>query len=146
MASQPATKKPSAASRYLFLFLVGLVVGAVAAVMAMRALQARHDPFPDSVMNVMARHSGLLSDKIKQNRCAATDTVPHVRTLRAMANDLEMAFPGLADDKRFQGHTSQFRADLDSALATPPTDCAGAEALLKQVGTDCKACPQDFRG
>ena len=41
MASQPETKKPSAASRYLFLFLIGLVVGAICTVMAMRALQAR---------------------------------------------------------------------------------------------------------
>ena len=98
MASQPETKKPSAASRYLFLFLIGLVVGAICTVMAMRALQARQDPFPDSVMQVMAKHSGQLADKVKQNRCAATDTIPHVRTLRAMANDLEMAFPGIADD------------------------------------------------
>ena len=83
MASQPETKKPSAASRYLFLFLIGLVVGAICTVMAMRALQARQDPFPDSVMQVMAKHSGQLADKVKQNRCAATDTIPHVRTLRA---------------------------------------------------------------
>ena len=84
MASQPETKKPSAASRYLFLFLIGLVVGAICTVMAMRALQARQDPFPDSVMQVMAKHSGQLADKVKQNRCAATDTIPHVRTLRAI--------------------------------------------------------------
>ena len=146
MASQPETKKPSAASRYLFLFLIGLVVGASCTVMAMRALQARQDPFPDSVMQVMAKHSGQLADKVKQNRCAATDTIPHVRTLRAMANDLEMAFPGIADDSRFKTHTSQFRADLDAALSAPPTDCAAAGALVEKVGTDCKACHQDFRG
>src|SRR3990167_1103268 len=139
MASQPETKKPSAASRYLFLFLIGLVVGAICTVMAMRALQARQDPFPDSVMQVMAKHSGQLADKVKQNRCAATDTIPHVRTLRAMANDLEMAFPGIADDSRFKTHTSQFRADLDAALNAPPTDCAAAGALVEKVGTDCKA-------
>lgn len=67
MASQPDTKKPSAASRYLFLFLIGLVVGAVCTVMAMRALQARQDPFPHSVMHVMARHSAQLADTVKQN-------------------------------------------------------------------------------
>ena len=83
---------------------------------------------------------------MKQNRCAATDTIPHVRTLRAMANDLEMAFPGIADDSRFKTHTSQFRADLDAALNAPPTDCAAAGALVEKVGTDCKACHQDFRG
>lgn len=146
MASQPETKKPSAASRYLFLFLIGLVVGAICTVMALRAIQARQDPFPDSVMHVMAKHSGQLADKVKQNRCAATDTIPHVRTLRAMANDLDMAFPGLADDARFKSHASQFRADLDAALSAPPTDCAAAGALVEKVGDDCKACHQDFRG
>ena len=144
MASQPATS--SNASRYFFLFLVGLVVGAICTVMALRAIQARQDKFPDSVMQVMARHSGQLGDKVKQNRCAATDTVPHVRALRTMANDLEMAFPGLAEDQRFQTHTSQFRAHLDAALSAPPTDCAAADAVAKQLGESCKACHQDFRG
>lgn len=144
MASQPA--KSSNASRYFFLFLVGLAVGAVCTVMALRALQARKDHFPGSVMQVMAKHSGLLADKVKQNRCAATDTVPHVRALRTMANDLELAFPDLADDQRFQTHTSQFRAHLDAALGAPPTDCAAAGAVVKQVGESCKGCHQDFRG
>lgn len=136
----------SNASRYLFLFLIGLVVGAVAAVMAVRALQARQDPYPESVMHVMEKHFGLLNQKVAQNRCAATDTVPHVRALRAMANDLEMAFPDLADDQRFSGHTSQFRAKLDGALASPPTDCAAAAALAEQAKESCKSCHQDFRG
>ncbi|WP_447939844.1 hypothetical protein [Pseudoxanthomonas mexicana] len=146
MASQPETKKPSAASRYFFLFLIGLVVGAICTVMAMRALQARQDPFPHSVMHVMGKHAGQLADKVKENRCAATDTIPHVRTLRAMANDLELAFPGLADDARFKSHTSQFRADLDAALSAPPTDCAAASTLVEKVAADCKACHQDFKG
>ena len=146
MASQPETKKPSAASRYFFLFLIGLVVGAICTVMAMRALQARQDPFPHSVMHVMGKHAGQLADKVKENRCAATDTIPHVRTLRAMANDLELTFPGLADDARFKSHTSQFRADLDAALSAPPTDCAAAATLVDKVGADCKACHQDFKG
>ncbi|GGD54617.1 cytochrome c [Pseudoxanthomonas indica] len=145
MASQPPTKS-STASRYLFLFLLGLVVGAICTVMAMRALQARHDPFPDSVMHVMQKHAGQLGDSVAQNRCAATDTVPHVRTLRAMANDLELAFPQYRDDQRFVEHASTFRGKLDAALATPPTNCAIAKQLGEQVKESCKGCHQDFRG
>ena len=145
MASQP-NAKPSAASRYLFLFLLGLVVGAICTVMAMRALQARQDPFPDSVMHVMQKHAGQLGDQVAQNRCAATDTIPHVRTLRAMANDLELAFPELATDQRFMQHASGFRAKLDAGIAAPPTDCAAAKALTEQVKESCKGCHQDFRG
>lgn len=136
----------SNASRYLFLFLLGLLVGAIATVMAMRALQARQDPFPDSVMNVMNKHAGLLGQKVAQNRCASTDTVPHAQALRTMANDLETAFPDLADDQRFTTHTSQFRARLDAALAAPPTDCAAASAFNEQIKESCKGCHQDFRG
>lgn len=144
MASQ--SPRTSNASRYFFLFLVGLAVGAMCTVMALRALQARKDHFPDSVMQVMSKHSALLGDSVKQNRCAATDTVPHVRALRVMANDLELAFPDLADDERFRGHTSQFRARLDQALSTPPTTCAAATEVAQSIGETCKACHQDFRG
>jgi len=136
----------SQASRYLFLFLLGLMVGGICTVVALRALQARQDPFPDSVMHVMGKHTGLLSRSIAENRCAATDTVPHVRTLRAMADDLELAFPGLADDRRFVDHASQFRAALDAGLSTPPTGCAAATQLKERIGDGCKACHQDFRG
>ena len=140
-----STPKTSHASRYFFMFLIGLVMGAVLAVMGLRALQARQDPFPDSVMHVMQKHSGLLAKTIEENRCAATDTAPHLRTLRAMTNDLEIAFPGLADDERFRTHASQFRAKLDAGLSTPPTECASAEKISASIKESCKACHQDFR-
>lgn len=141
-AELPAKK--SNASRYLFLFLLGLVIGAVATVMVMRAIDQRSDHFPHSVMQVMGKHVGLLQQTVQQNRCAATDTVPHVRTLRTMSNDLELAFPDLAEDQRFTQHASQFRAKLDAALAAPPTDCAGAAKLVETAKESCQACHQDF--
>lgn len=136
----------SNASRYFFLFLVGLVVGVVLAVMGLRALQARQDPFPSSTMHVMQKHAQLLNQKITENRCAATDTAPHLRTLRAMANDLEMAFPDLAQDQRFGSHTSQFRAKLDASLTTPATDCAAAAKVNTAIKDSCRSCHQDFKG
>lgn len=136
----------SNASRYFFLFLIGLVMGIVLAVMGLRALQARQDPFPDSVMHVMQKHSELLTKTIAENRCAATDTVPHLRTLRAMANDLEVAFPGLQDDERFGSHASKFRAKLDATLADPPTDCTAAGKVNVAIKDSCRSCHQDFRG
>ncbi|MDQ2702382.1 MAG: hypothetical protein M3Y70_06100 [Pseudomonadota bacterium] len=140
--------KPSgnAAARYLFLFVLGLAVGAVATVMAMRALDERKDHFPESVMEVMSAHLGALYKNVEQNRCAATDTLPHLQTLRTMANDIEPAFGDLREDARFAGHASDLRASLDGVLSSPPLACAGVEAALKKVGADCKACHQDFRG
>ena len=134
-----------AGARYFFLFLVGLLVGAVGVVMAMRAIDARKDHFPESVMHVQQWHMGKLKANIDQNRCNATDTLPHLQALRAMADDIEPAFPELADDARFTKAASDLRAAIDQARANPPLNCAGVGAAMKEIGGACKACHQDFR-
>ncbi len=144
---QPATGASKGnGSKYLFLFLIGLVVGVVATVMAVRAIDARKDHFHGSVMHVQAWHLDQLKQKVEQNRCSATDILPNLKALRVMADDLEPAFPDLADDKRFAEHASRMRAKLDAALASPPLNCAGLGTANKDIGDACKACHQDFRG
>jgi cytochrome c556 len=133
-------------ARYFFLFVVGLLVGVVATVMAMRALQARRDPFPDALMHVQQWHMGQLKANLDANRCNATDTLPHLAALRFTADDIEPAFPELRDDARFTKAASDLRAALDAARANPPLNCAGVGAVMKDVGATCKACHQDFRG
>ena len=146
MNTQPSdSRRTSNAKKYLFLFLVGLVIGVVATVMAMRAIQARMDHFPGSVMHVQEWHLGQLKRKVEQNRCAATDILPNLKALRTMADDLEPAFPDLADDKRFAEHASKMRARLDASLASPPLNCAGVDTTAREIGEACKACHQDFR-
>jgi hypothetical protein len=134
-----------AGARYFFLFLVGLLVGAVGVVMAMRALDARKDHFPESVMQVQQWHMGKLKANMEQNRCNATDTLPHLQALRAMADDIEPAFPDLTDDARFTKAASDLRAAIDQARASPPLNCAGVGTAMKDIGAACKACHQDFR-
>ena len=146
MNTQPSGSHRSNATKYLFLFLIGLVLGVVATVMAMRAIQARKDHFPESVMHVQQWHLGQLKRKVEQNRCAATDVLPDLKTLRTLADDLEPAFPDLSDDKRFTEHASRMRARLDAALASPPLNCAGVGTTTADIGEACKACHQDFRG
>jgi hypothetical protein len=135
----------SNAQRYLVLFVIGLVVGVIATVMAMRAIDARQDHFPGSVMNVQQWHMGQLKAAMEQNRCNATDTLPHLQALRTMANDIQPAFGDLRDDARFGKHASDLRATLDKSLATPPLNCAGVGTALASIGDDCKSCHQDFR-
>ena len=144
MNTQPS-KPRSHATRYLFLFLLGLVIGSVATVMAVRAIQARKDHFHESVMHVQAWHLDQLQAAVEQSRCAATDSLPHLQTLRTMAADLEPAFPDLRDDQRFVKHASQMRATLDAALASPPASCEALGNTVKKIGEACKACHQDFR-
>ena len=135
----------SNAQRYLFLFLIGLAVGIVGTVMAMRAIDARQDHFPTGVMQVQNWHMGQLKANTEQNRCSATDTLPHLQALRTMATDIEPAFGDLRDDERFTKHASKLRATLDTALSSPPLNCAGVGTTLASIGEDCKACHQDFR-
>lgn len=139
------SRTQSPVSRYLIVLILGLLIGVVATVMLVRAIQARQDPFPDSLMQVMARQSQLLGESLKQNRCTINDSTPRLQSLRALSNDLELAFPSLRDDARFQQHASHFRATLNDALANPPTDCATLAVVTEQVGKGCKACHQDFR-
>jgi hypothetical protein len=80
-----------------------------------------------------------------QNRCNATDTLPHLQALRTMADDIEPAFPDLADDARFTRAASEMRAVLDKTRANPPLNCAGVGAAMQDIGGACKACHQDFR-
>lgn len=133
-------------AKYLAMLLLGLVIGAICTVIALRAIEARQDHFHDSVMHVQSWHLGQLEASMEQSRCGATDSLPHLQTLRTMASDLEPAFPDLSDDSRFVKHASQMRATLDTALASPPLNCEGLGATTKKVGEACKACHQDFRG
>lgn len=140
---------PSLGSRYFFLFLVGLFVGAMAVVMVLRAVEGRktwQDRFPHAAMQVMSAHVAQLKGSVAANRCAAADVVPHVQALRMLANDVEPAFPAMRDDERFAQHASGMRATLDRLLATPPGECAGAQETIDRIDEGCRACHQDFRG
>ena len=103
MSSSPEAtpRKSSAAGRYFFMLLFGLVIGVIGTVMVIRSWQAKQDHFPDSVMTVQGWHMGQLKKNIEQNRCTANETIPHLQTLRRMADDIEPAFGEDAKDERF---------------------------------------------
>ncbi len=142
-ATTPAARKGHG-SKYFFLFLLGLVIGIVATVMAVRAIDARKDHFHDSVMHVQQWHLNQLKSNVEQNRCSATDTLPHLEALRTMADDIQPAFPDLRDDKRFTDHASQLRGAVDAARSAPPLTCEGVTKVASTIGETCKACHQDF--
>lgn len=142
----PDRKGFSPSARYLFMLLMGLVIGMVATVMVLRAIDEARDKFPAGTMHVMRWHSGQIGANVKANRCAATDVLPHLQALRVLANDLEPAFAGLAaGDARFGEHASRMRGLLDGALASPPLGCEGLGTVASDIGATCKGCHQDFR-
>ena len=146
MSNVDPNRRPSNFGRYLFLLILGLVLGAIATVMAMRALNERKDHFPDALMHVQQWHMGQLKADMEQNRCNATDILPHLQALRMTSNDLHAAFPALRDDQRFTTASSAMRATMDKAIANPPLTCEGVGAAMKDIGQTCKGCHQDFRG
>lgn len=147
--TDPAAKETSPptshAKRYLFLLILGFVLGVIATVMGMRALQARQDPFPDALMHVQGWHMDQLKAAMDQNHCSPTDALPHLQALRMTSNNLEDAFPGLRDDERFRSAAAAMRAAADKAIATPPLSCAAFGATLKSMGETCRGCHRDFR-
>lgn len=145
MSNVDPNRKPSNAGRYLFLLLLGLVLGAIGTVMALRAIEARKDHFPEALMHVQQWHMGQLKADMEQNRCNATDVLPHLQALRMTANDLDAAFPDLRDDQRFKTASAGMRATMDKVVANPPLTCEGVGAAMGQIGETCKACHQDFR-
>lgn len=145
MSNVDPNRKPSNAGRYLFLLLLGLVLGAIGTVMALRAIEARKDHFPDALMQVQQWHMAQLKADMEQNRCNATDVLPHLQALRMTANDLDAAFPDLRDDQRFKTASTGMRAAMDKVVGNPPLTCEGVGAAMTQIGETCKACHQDFR-
>ena len=145
MSSTDPNRRPSNAGRYLFLLLLGLVLGANATVMVLRALDQRRDPFPEALMYVQQWHMDQLKVDMEQNRCNATDVLPHLQALRMTSNDLDAAFPGLKEDQRFGVASSAMRATMDKVVANPPLTCEGVGAAMKSIGDGCKGCHQDFR-
>ena len=140
--------KPNPNARYLFLLLIGLVLGIVGTVMTLQAIESGkswRDRYPMATMHLLQAHSAQLGAKLDGNRCEVTDSLPHLQALRTLANDLEPAFPSLADDARFAGHAAAMRASLDRALASPPAGCEALKEAASTVGKSCRDCHQDFR-
>lgn len=141
---EPVARK-SNVGRYLFLLILGLAVGAIATVMALRAIDARKDHFPDALMEVQAWHMGQLKSAMEQNRCSASDVVPHLQALRVTANDLEPAFTDLRDDDRFKSAAAAMRGAVDKAITAPPMSCESLAGTMKAIGDTCQGCHRDFK-
>jgi len=131
--------------RSLVVGVIGLLVGALLTLITINALR-QGTAYPNGVMAVMAAQMKSLDQSMRRNRCAASDLMPALLTLRHLGNDLEPAFLPTQDDERFIAHASELRAALDAAVSTPPSDCAAANVAVDRVSAGCQACHRDFKG
>ena len=130
--------------RNAILIALGLAIGIIGTAMAMNALN-RGPHMTKSVMQVMDYHLDGLQTTSEANRCAVSDTLPHLQAIRMVSNDIEPVFASRITDPKFKQRASDLRASLDALLAIPPVNCAAVGAAMKRIGGACKACHQDFR-
>jgi len=130
------------------MFLLGLMLGVIGVVMALRAIESGRtwqDHYPDAVMHLLSAHSAHLQRQAGEHRCTPDALLPHMQALRILGNDLEPAFAGPGGDRRFSAHAREFRNQLDRMLSDPPHTCALLEQAITDIRTACRSCHQDFR-
>jgi len=130
------------------MFLLGLMLGVIGVVMALRAIESGRtwqDHYPDAVMHLLSAHSAQLQQQMGERHCMPEDLLPHMQALRILGNDLEPAFTGPGGDRRFTAHAREFRNQLDRTLADPPHTCTQLEQAITDIRAACRACHQDFR-
>lgn len=142
MTDTPAPQ--SRAARYAFMLVLGALIGLVTTVMVARAVQARRDPVPDSLMHVMAYQLRALHPP-PGTACLPAQQHARLRSLRLLANELEPAFAPLGEDRRFAEHAGTLRTALDGAQQAKAADCAAVAASAAQISDACEACHRDFR-
>jgi cytochrome c556 len=129
-------------ARYALLMLLGLVIGVLGTVFAMKALSQRN-PMPKAVMTVMGHHMGTLGQALKTRQCDAAQINDHLLRLQSTAADVGDAFPGAEQD--FINHAGRLRSALQGAVQTHPTDCAALAQAIKPVDDACDSCHQQYR-
>ncbi|HET6804488.1 MAG TPA: cytochrome c [Frateuria sp.] len=129
-------------ARSALLILLGLVIGVLGTVFAMKALGNRN-PMPHAVMTVMGHHMGALGQAVKTRQCDAAQINDHLLRLQSTASDIPVAFPGAEQD--FLDHSNRLRTELQAAVQAHPTDCAALARAVKPVGDACESCHQQYR-
>ncbi|AEQ97108.1 cytochrome c [Xanthomonas oryzae pv. oryzicola] len=141
---QNSPPNQSRAARYAFMLVLGVLIGLVATVMVANALQARRDPVPDSVMQVMAYQLRALRPDTGA-ACTPAQQQRRLQSLRLLADEAEPAFPEIGEDRRFGEHAQALRAALDQAQGVILTDCSQLGQLHARISDACEACHRDFR-
>lgn len=129
-------------ARAALLIVLGLLIGILGTVFAMKALHQR-DPFPQAAMSVMAHHMGALSHSVRAQRCDATQSREHLLRLQSTATDIPAAFAGA--EPHFMDAANKLRGAIQAAVQASPADCAGLAAAIKPIGAACESCHEQYR-
>jgi hypothetical protein len=127
------------------LLLLGLVIGAVGAVIFTNAMRAR-DAYARGTMDVMQHHYGSLRENLRAKQCNATKTALALSQLRALGNEIEPAvYADSTPESAFREFNARLRDALDAGIAAAPADCAALAPIVEKVGKVCEECHQQYR-
>ncbi len=131
--------------KQIALLLIGLVVGAMGAVIVANALRAR-DAYARGAMDVMQHHYGSLRENLRAQRCEASKSAQALTQLRALSNEIEPAvYPDSTPESAFREYGSRLRDALDAGIAAAPADCAALAPIAEKIGKVCDECHQQYR-
>ena len=144
--TSPPKTGPNAFARYFFVLLIGLAIGAFAAVYALNALNSNPESqYQHGMMHVMGNNMGQLKKNVAAAKCSASDTIPRVQAINVMARDLELAFPKDADDAAFVAAATDLRTASNKVLMAAPQTCDGVSQSLRDIGLTCEGCHSKFK-
>jgi cytochrome c556 len=130
------------AMRAALLIVLGLAIGIIGTVFAMRAIDARN-PMPEALMVTMGFHRHQLQNAVKGQHCDAAANVDQLQHMQMIASDIPAVFPD--SPPQFQDFANHLRTALQSAAQSAPADCPALVAALKPVDQACKECHQQYR-
>jgi cytochrome c556 len=128
--------------RAALLIGLGLVIGILGTVFAMRALGERN-PFPPALMVTMGYHRHQLQQALKARHCDTGANQDQLQRLQMSAADIPAAFPDAPQP--FQELARQLHTAVQKAAQSAPTDCPALVAALKPVDQTCQQCHQQYR-
>lgn len=128
--------------RQVFLVVLGMVIGAVAAANIGAALRARH-AYPRGLMQVMQHELGAMRQSARDGRCDATAQL-HWTRLAGLAPSIESAVYGESTINPADPPFAEFARRLRAALAEVP-DCKQFAPAVARVAQACDDCHRQYR-
>lgn len=129
--------------RYLVCLVVGLVAGALFAMITANALQRRNQ-WPRAIMNVMQHELVGARRAARGSSCATTVMKLRRAHLQLLAGDIDGALLGPGGKDHV---LTQYSSDLRDAISNWNTDesCIVQDAALAKAADTCDACHRDYR-
>jgi len=128
--------------RAALLIVLGLAIGIIGTVFAMRALSERN-PVPQALMVTMGFHRHQLQQAVKGQHCDAAANVDQLQHMQMIAADIPAVFRDAPQP--FNDFATRLRTELATATQSAPADCPALAAALKPVDKVCQQCHQQYR-